>query len=156
MSTILQRVADGHTYAGDVDLKAMTCPACGVTYAIPLRLQEAAQRAGERKISWYCPNGHSLSYPGKSDEEVLREQLNVSRQQARAERDLREDTERRLSAQKAATTRAKKRAVAATCPCCGRSFSQLRRHMAAKHPEALAEHGIAANPDPSTSGGGQA
>jgi hypothetical protein len=57
-------------------------------------------------------------------------------------------TERRLRAQKGATTRAKKRAVAATCPCCGRSFSQLRRHMAAKHPEALAEHGIA--PDTTT------
>jgi DNA repair exonuclease SbcCD ATPase subunit len=56
------------------------------------------------------------------------------RQRAQAERDLREDTERRLSAQKAQTTKARKRAAAALCPCCNRSFVQLRRHMETKHP----------------------
>lgn len=45
------------------------------------------------------------------------------------------------------TTRAKKRAATGTCPCCGRSFVQLRRHMAAKHPDHLAEHGITPNAD---------
>jgi hypothetical protein len=60
--------------------------------------------------------------------------LQRARERAQAERDLREDTERRLSAQKGATTRAKKRHAAAVCPCCNRSFVQLRRHMENKHP----------------------
>jgi hypothetical protein len=152
MNKLLNRVEDGHTYAGLTDLKVMTCPDCCVTYAIPLRLQEAAYNAGERKIVWFCPNGHELGYNGPSEAdkalEKAKNQARWANERLTAERELREDTERRLRAQKGATTRAKKRAVAATCPCCGRSFSQLRRHMAAKHPEALAEHGIA--PDTTT------
>jgi hypothetical protein len=40
-----------------------------------------------------------------------------------------------LTAQKAATTRARRRSAAGTCPCCGRTFQQLVRHEKAKHPE---------------------
>jgi hypothetical protein len=141
MSPVLQRVREGFTYAADCNLKVMECPDCGVTYAIPATLQANAYKAGHRKIVWFCPNGHKLGYNGESEAERERDEaraaLERARERAAAERDLREHTERQLAAQKGATTRAKKRAAAAVCPVegCGRSFVQLRRHMAAKHPE---------------------
>jgi len=53
-----------------------------------------------------------------------------NRQRERAER-----TERRLSAQKGVTTRIKNRVANGVCPCCKRSFTDLRRHMETKHPK---------------------
>jgi hypothetical protein len=157
VSKVLQRVKDGYTYAADLDLIIMTCPDCGVVYAIPRTLQANAYKAGNRRITWYCPNGHDLGYNGKSEEEKRAERaeaaLERTRQQAQAEHDLRRDTERRLRAQKGATTRAKRRHASGTCPCCSRSFVQLKRHMAAKHPDYLAEHGIEPQHDERAKGG---
>ncbi len=141
MSGVLQRVSDGYTYAADFNLKVMDCPDCGVMYAIPQTMQENAYRIGHRKIVWFCPNGHELGYNGKSETERERDAaqaaLKQERNRANAERDLRVHTENQLRAQKGATTKARKRAAAAVCPVdgCGRSFVQLRRHMAVKHPD---------------------
>lgn len=110
---------------------------CGIALAIPENLLRHAHNDGQRI---YCPLGHSFSW-NETEADRLRKKLEKEQadrkwteQRLRAERDLREDTERRLSAQKGATTRAKKRAAAALCPCCNRSFVQLRRHLATKHP----------------------
>lgn len=135
----LTRVAQGHTYAGITDLKIMCCPMCGVTYGIPTAMQEAAHAAGNRQITWFCPNGHNLGYNAESDEEKARKKAESDadwyRKRHQAERDLREHTEHKLRAQKGATTKAKKRHAAALCPCCNRSFVQLRRHLASQHPD---------------------
>lgn len=137
--TTLQRVRDGHVYAGDTDLIVMSCPDCGVTYAIPQTLQRNAYERGERKITWFCPNGHSLGYSGPSELTKERDralaQAKRATDRANAERDLREHTEHKLRAQKGATTKARKRHAAGVCPCCQRSFENVRRHMATKHPD---------------------
>jgi hypothetical protein len=53
------------------------------------------------------------------------------------------DRERKShAATKGHLTRTKKRAASGVCPCCRRSFKQLRRHMQNKHPVYLAEQGI--------------
>ncbi len=139
MSQVLQRVSDGYTYAADFNLKVMSCPDCGVMYAIPQTMQENAYKIGHRKIVWFCPNGHELGYNGKSQAEQERDQAQSSLQRAQeraaAERDLRVHTERQLRAQKAATTRARKRHVAGVCPACNRTFSQLVEHMKTQHPD---------------------
>jgi hypothetical protein len=111
---------------------------CGMRHAVPSELidhQERQHRDGRTQTGIYCPLGHSYIISGEGEAERLRKQLERAEQRRKAEQDLREDTERRLSAQKAATTKAKKRAAAALCPCCNRSFVQLRRHIAAKHPD---------------------
>ena len=129
----------GFTYSGDTDLIIMTCPVCGVTYAIPATLQANAISKGQGKIQWFCCNGHQLGYHGKSDAEKRAEDAEAratrASQRADATRDLLKDTENRLRAQKGATTKAKKRHAAALCPCCNRSFVQLRRHLETQHPE---------------------
>lgn len=124
-------------------LVVITCW-CGMNHAVPEELRNYQLRChknGRDVPSIYCPLGHSHAPAGKPAVERERERAAAAesraeeaRRRAQAERELREDTERRLSAQKGATTRARKRAAAAVCPCCNRSFVQLRRHMAAKHP----------------------
>lgn len=142
MATILRRVRDGHTYAGETDLRIMTCPCCGVTYAMPARLQSNAYDRGHREIVWYCPNGHELGYNGPSETEraeqkATRESERATRLQARLDQ-----TEAALRGQKSRASRFKndrdrerKRTAAGVCPCCDRTFQNLARHMAGQHPE---------------------
>lgn len=123
------------TYTGQ--LTVVTCW-CGMHHAVPSDLRDYQLRrfdGGGKPVEIYCPLGHTHIPSGEPKAERLARELEMSRQRTRAERELRQDTERRLSAQKSATTRARKRAAAAVCPCCSRSFVQLRRHMAAKHPD---------------------
>lgn len=119
-------------------LQTCTCY-CGIHLAVPTNLYRQAHDLGKRGI--FCPLGHEFFF---SESELDRERkaretaearAQRAEQRRQAERDLREHTERQLSAQKGATTRAKKRAAAALCPCCNRSFVQLRRHLATKHPD---------------------
>jgi len=118
-------------------LTVMTCW-CGVRHAVPEELydfQRRQHRDGKSVTAIYCPLGHTHVPAGKGEAELLRGKLERAEQRRKAERELREDTERRLSAQKAATTRAKRRHAAGVCPCCGRTFKQLQRHMTTKHPD---------------------
>ena len=60
--------------------------------------------------------------------------------------DARVEAERRLAVaqdvlnrERLAATKAKKRSIAGTCPCCHRTFRQMALHMRNKHPEFKAE-----------------
>lgn len=87
------------------------------------------------KTNFYCINGHAMHWPQESAEEKLRKQLEF-------EKNRRESAEREAeTARKAeAIVRGKLRATQervgnGVCPCCNRSFTNLRRHMGTKHPE---------------------
>ncbi len=139
--TTLRRVDAGYTYSGETDLTVLTCPVCGITYAIPERLRDNAYARGGHEIMWYCPNGHQLGF-GDSERkrakaEAKREADRASRLQARLDQ-----TEASLRGQKARASRFKndrdrerKRAAAGVCPCCNRTFQNLARHMDGQHPE---------------------
>lgn len=137
--TTLLRVRDGFTYAGNTDLKVMTCPICGVTYAIPLLLQENAYKRGKGSIQWFCPNGHQLGYHGKSQAETeadrLRDEARFQRERAGRLAAARDQAEASARGYKGAATRARNRAKAGVCPCCNRTFQQLSRHMKSQHPD---------------------
>jgi hypothetical protein len=128
-------VPDTMTYTGS--LTVMTCW-CGMTHAVPAQLASHQRRChdeGRKVPDIFCPLGHMHVPAGKPEHERLREQLERSearRARAVAERDQAEASAR---AYKGAATRAKRRAAAALCPCCNRSFVQLRRHMASQHPD---------------------
>lgn len=150
MAQTAYAVSEGQRFNADTNLTVVKCFTCHVTYAIPTSFYNAAlQWRGDRRDGqgWkvYCPFGHSWWYVGESEQDKLRRQLEETRRQRQAERELREYTERRLNAQKGATTKAKKRHAAGVCPCCSRSFVQLKRHMAAKHPDFLKLHGVEAH-----------
>ncbi len=124
-----------HEAVVDATLITRCCSECSVIYAIPVRMRERAMESGG---SWYCPNGHNQSPIGKTLEQKL-EQERARAGRLAAELD---QTAASASAQRAAATRArnerdraKKRHAAGVCPCCNRSFKQLRRHMKSKHPD---------------------
>jgi hypothetical protein len=121
-------------------LEIFTCPVCGIHYGVPPNY--ARQRRMDGK-DWHCPNGHQLTF-GKSELEIVREELQRERQALDQEkarvRDLKEQRDRvqeSLAKEKESAKRLKRRIGNGVCPCCKRSFDNLKRHMATKHPELL-------------------
>lgn len=124
-----------------VTLAAMTCPivGCGVTYGLD---EEIKRRRLQDHGNWYCTNGHILHYPQKSDVEIAQEERDAARSLAQREAQRRQKAEssaRTLEYQRRAavgqTTKLRKRVSNGVCPCCNRTFADLARHMAGKHPD---------------------
>lgn len=110
-----------------------TCCRCGVEFASPV----ISERRADGNF-FYCPNGHSQHFT-ETEATTLRKQLERTQRDLEWARSQRETTEKRLSAQRGLTTKAKNklaRVHAGVCPECNRSFSQLAEHMKQKHPQA--------------------
>ena len=112
-------------YAGN----AITCASCGVVFWMT-SAHEALRR--EDGKSFYCPNGHSLSF---KDSEATRykrlyQQAEDRAAAARAERDQAEAGRR---AWKGQATKLRKRVVAGECPFCGQHLRDLERHVTRQH-----------------------
>lgn len=107
---------------------------CGVNLAIPDSLYREAHDSGH---AVYCPLGHTFVYGNtwKKRAEEEEEKRRRAEQRARASRELLEAEERSHAATRGHLTRTKKRVANGVCPCCNRSFVNLRRHMDCKHPE---------------------
>jgi hypothetical protein len=147
------------------NMVSIVCGKCGIEFHVPKRWQTDRR---ESKETFWCPNGHPRVYC-ESEADVIRRERDRLKQQIaerddairreqnwrRAERDGREAAERRASAARGQVTRLKNRASAGVCPCCNRTFSQLARHMAEKHPRFKAEAVAGDNviPLPSQAGG---
>lgn len=119
------------------DFENQPCPECGVRFGVPVGFTENRRKD---KRSFYCPNGHSMSYTESVEEKLRRERNRLKQDQARLEQELadaRAETERKEKAVK----RLKKRASAGTCPCCKRTFKNMAEHMKHQHPEFVAGEG---------------
>lgn len=121
---------DQLTYAGALVVK--TCW-CGIRHAIP---SELARQLVEGSTV-YCPLGHSYVTRETRGDRLQRE-LEQERSRRSATLDLLAHEERSHAATKGHLTRAKRRSAAGLCPCCNRSFEQLRRHMRTQHPDFVA------------------
>lgn len=134
MASTIQHGYNGQRVAVSSVLVLNTCW-CGVKVAIPDNLNRIAHEQG---TALYCPVGHRFFFTAEMDE--LKQKLEdekgrrrMAQQRADYERDRADENERRRAAQKAATTKARKRHAAGVCPACQRSFKQLREHM--EHPD---------------------
>lgn len=116
------------------------CCSCGCAFGITIDMDSRRRTDGK---SFHCPNGHSQAY---TETEVARLQREVARataeaDQARADarwqRERKEAMERQRNAARGQITKLKKRVGRGVCPCCNRTFQNLQRHMAGKHPEFL-------------------
>jgi hypothetical protein len=103
---------------------------CGITFAIPRWFDK--NRRDDHK-SFYCPNGHSLSFHGASAEERLRQKIADVERSLEFQRRQRQLAERQARAYKGERDRVKRRVANGVCPCCQRSFQNLRRHMTTQH-----------------------
>ena len=112
-----------------IQIVAHWCAGCGLPYGLPEGFIE--QRRDDHK-SWTCPNGCSRHFPaGKTDKQKLADaehrELALKDQLSAAIRD--------AETTRAALLRDRARFAAGVCVCCNRSFDNVRRHMATKHPE---------------------
>ena len=112
------------------------CCACGIEFSVPGPWLAARRRDGK---SFFCPNGHSLSF-GASEADRLRTELSRAKQeqerlaQAARQAEAVADRERERAAKaERATARIRKRVQGGACPDCNRTFADLRRHMHTKH-----------------------
>lgn len=113
-----------------VTLETTTCW-CGAPMALPDTVLRNARELGN---DLYCPaTGHKFRFGSEVD--ALRKKLEAERSRNTALTDQLRAAERQVSSAKGQLTKARKRAAAGVCPCCNRSFVQLARHMATKHPD---------------------
>lgn len=124
------------TMAFTGELTVVTCW-CGTNHAVPADLREFQLREhrGGRQYSVYCPLGHKYYISGEPEYKKLARQLQQERQQHDQTRAELQTTRHERNSERAAKSRLKKRICAGVCPCCKRSFQNLRRHMSTKHPE---------------------
>lgn len=115
-----------------VDMVLEECCACGTAFMIPKRMKTALLNS---KNTFYCPNGHGQSYVGKTEAEKLKEKLDALQKEKEQEHETLQN--RWLDALNEKNKLEKKinRIHKGVCPCCNRSFQNLKRHMGTKHPE---------------------
>lgn len=149
MATTTTRTTVIHTET----LEVYDCANCGITFGVPQEW-DTERRADGR--GFYCPNGHVLSYhdsTAKRLEKTLAEKATLEKRvqntekwareaQAAAESELakRLDADFLARAANGKLSRLEKRIANGVCPCCGRHFTNLERHVATKHPD-FAPHG---------------
>lgn len=112
---------------------------CGIHLAVPDDLYSYAQRKGH---AIYCPLGHTFIFTDTTVKrlEEAEKRLAEERRRTQATRELLRAEERSHSATRGHLTRTKKRVGNGICPCCNRSFEDLARHMASKHPTYKESH----------------
>jgi len=124
-------------------VSAGNCWSCGVPIYLPRSKYDSCNR--NHKNNFYCCNGHSAVFTGKTEVELVREELEKQKanlaqrlawaeENAKAAREQRDVANRQVAAARGQVTRIKNRVGNGVCPCCKRTFKQLATHMACKHP----------------------
>lgn len=115
----------------EVELEVKQCPVCFVHYAIPQAMSNKKSKDGG---DWYCPNGDNLIYT-KTKADKLTAELQAEKENTEYWMKRKEEVDRQLKAKKGELAKLKNRVSNGVCPCCNRSFQNLKRHIATKHPE---------------------
>ena len=111
------------TISVNLDMVTMAC-SCGFVFAVPSDFEELRRKDHK---TWRCPRGCSQYFPQETEEERLRKK--ATRLTAQLDQEAAESASLR---RKLAQTQ--KRIAKGVCPCCKRSFVNVKRHMASKHP----------------------
>jgi hypothetical protein len=117
------------------------CWRCKCEVWLPAPLYNAAKHSS--RISFFCPYGHEAAFSEAETEadKLRRERDRLVQQMAQRDDVIAKQgrvikfTKEEVANLKATATKAKKRTVAGTCPCCHRTFRQMALHMRNKHPE---------------------
>lgn len=109
-------------------------PECDLTFGMPRAFYDARR---EDHRTWWCPNGHPRAYLGQSEEDRLRSRLRVAEQSEAFYRQQAATARRSAAAQKGQRTRVLNLIARGVCPVagCRRNFTNVREHMATKHPD---------------------
>lgn len=120
-----------------IEMTATDCAQCLIAFCVPGRYLKERR---EDKRTFYCPNGHPMSYHQSKADELAAKLKEAERDREwyrtaeREQRDRAVVAERQNTARKGVITKLKKRVVAGACPFgCQRHFANLERHVASKH-----------------------
>ena len=126
----------------ETQLQSIQCGSCGVWHAIPKTMYDDKARIGGY---WHCPNGHQRGWEKGTEHTRIKEleaQVEEERKRKVAALERANASAQQLTAActqlKGTKTRLKNvkhRVADGVCPCCNRTFLNLQRHMAIKHPE---------------------
>lgn len=123
------------TVAQVVSLFVEECVRCGVPFGFTSHFKTERLR---NHADFWCPNGHPQHYSAESDAEkgerlLAEEKARHAKTLARAN-ELVEERDTAMDG-RARAERRLKRVGRGVCPCCNRTFPNLARHMASKHPK---------------------
>jgi hypothetical protein len=113
------------------------CGNCGVVFGIPEDLERRRRNDGG---TFYCPSGHPLHF---SDETTAQEKLKAATARETGLQDQLRAAIRDAEGSRSELLRIRSRIANGVCPCCNRSFDNVRRHVASKHPEFSLPNGTA-------------
>lgn len=117
-------------------LVRIVCTECGLLFGVPQDWKRGRQ---SDKRTFYCPNGHTLSYT-ESEADRLRRELNQMKQREAMHLD--DKAKLRSAFVQAEVARVEavrisakmaKRISRGVCPGCNRTFANVARHMSSKH-----------------------
>ena len=122
-----------------ITLTEVSCGECGGVYALNYIFVRQKEKNGGY---WKCPYCKCSWGYGESEIDRLNKKVAATQRALETERKRKEwaqkeakIAENRRRAQKGITTRIKNRVGHGVCPCCNRTFQNLKRHMTAKHPD---------------------
>lgn len=119
------------TYEIATTFEPLSCGSCGVQFAMTETMYKKLRR---NKKYFYCTNGCHIHFYTESDEERLRRQLDSEREENRGLSYRLDHANRSRAALRGQVTKIKRRVGNGVCPCCDRSFQDLKRHMEGQHP----------------------
>lgn len=118
-----------YTYTGELYVETCCREGCAVTFGLDIGHYRELRRDSKRWL--YCPNGHQQHYTGKSDAQKLRD----AEAREVGLRDQLEASIRERETMQQTILRDRTRFANGVCPCCNRSFDNVRRHMSSEHPD---------------------
>ncbi len=122
----------------EVRLVTEICCVCGIPFAM-----SDAFRAARRldHALFYCPAGHAQGFFGatttEKERDEYRESLRIAKEELAVTRRERQQLEDAVLDKTNELKALKKRVSAGVCPHCRRTFQDLARHCASKHPGEL-------------------
>jgi len=131
MNTVLY---DGIATMQHLTFETIVCYKCHVPFAVTSRHRRELL---DTQDTFYCPAGHPQHYIGKTEEQKLKEQLDKLKADKLKEEERLYNMYLDQMNETKKINRQLKRIHKGVCPCCNRSFVDLKRHMETKHPEII-------------------
>lgn len=114
------------------EFSTIECFKCGNNFAVSSSLHQTWRNNGE---FFYCPSCGQKQHYAKSTVDKLTEELERKNKILINKNQEISFLEKQVAAQKGRLTKLQNRVSKGVCPCCNRSFQNLRKHMDTKHPD---------------------